>query len=217
MSDFWTPERVERLQLLKRDKWSLGRMAADLGCSRSMVAGKVHRLSSRPTTTRVPVDWNMRKAIILDVQAKNLPIRTAALRLGVSYNTAYRIAKDHDIPFPVQTTIQGQRGTVRLPRASRPPRDRESIKGVHQAPVARVAAPVPDDAISFMDLRDGVTDLRGHFTPGTCKFELTNSEHPRDFLFCGADTTPGKPFCEIHNARCFVPVPGRQHIYASRR
>lgn len=218
MSDFWTAERVARLHHLKRDKWSSGMIARDMGCSRNAVIGKIDRLRDAPRTPRTPIDWNMRKVVILDVQAHNLPARVAALRLGLSADQTRRYAKALGIPFAASTGhVRGQRATVSLPRAPRPPRDRKSIPGVRQAPVARVAAPVPDDAIAFMDLRDGVTDLRGNFKPGTCKFELTNSEHARDFLFCGAATTPGKPYCPHHNALSYVPVPGRQQIYASRR
>lgn len=213
MSD-WTDER--KAELMQR--WAAGDsaeiIAGAMGVTRNAIIGKIHRLGlpGRKTTTRrppvrvlprKPVDWDERRRVILDVQANDGTYHDAALRIGASPDTIRKDAVRLGVPFaPLKNVPSGQRHTASLPR---PPR-------VRTPPVARVRAPVPDDAVDILQVLDATA-----FRPGKCKWPVNDSATAGGHLFCGHHTSEGGVYCVCHNALAYVPVPGRQQIYASRR
>jgi GcrA cell cycle regulator len=46
----------------------------------------------------------------------------------------------------------------------------------------------------------------------SCRWPIGDPQHA-EFHFCGAESVPGKPYCEAHNARAFVKLTVRKPIY----
>lgn len=180
----WTDDRIERA----RSMWTAGASASQIaealgGVTRNAVIGLVHRKGwSGGGAGTVKIDWSKERREelrrMLDAGASRAAM---AAKFGVTEaaigNRVRRMLKaDGKPPRPRGRPPAGVRPCApRLPRLPRPPRP---VRIVHVGP------PPPSRDLPLVALTDA-----------TCKWPYGDGA---PFLFCGAPTEAGRPYCNCH-------------------
>ncbi len=125
-----------------------------------------------------------------------------------------RLQKAGKLPGPDRTVTRQRRRQAAALRAAKPrmPRQPNSSAGLLNAPTKTRAPEVVagPDIVAPLYQRRTLQQLTGE----TCRWPHGDPQSP-DFHFCGAETVPGKSYCEFHNARAFLPTP-KLRVYAGK-
>lgn len=213
----WTDELEAALtRMWEIDGMTAIAIAYRLGMTKSAVTGKATRLGL--SERKGPVCWSERERVIREVQANDGVAADAARILGVNVDAILKSSVRLGLRFPHRGgrgVLTGQRSPGAAKRPKRPPRAPDVTPAAPEPPEPYEPPVCHEGAIDdIMKLRDGITNLRGEFVPGTCRWPF-GDEPP--YTYCGANSTPGRPYCSKHNAMAFAPVPVRTNISASRR
>lgn len=172
----WTTERVIRLFELVRSGNSASQAAAILGMSRSAVIGKVFRLDQLGFAIKLESNTTQRQR---SDNAKKA--RSSAKRNGST-------------PFHAIVPSSDARPSKSIHRPRTPQPDRPKMEPM--------TMPVPRDEVDVpLKQRRGIAELEYH----QCKWPIGDPAHP-DFHFCHHKQVPGRPYCEPHCKRAFVPI-----------
>ncbi len=187
----WTDERVETLKSMWADGKSASQIAKELGgVTRNAVIGKVHRLG---LSNRTPGAESEAEAAPAAAQPEEEAAKSAAPAEEKAEADAPSAAAR---PASQATNIPAQRPKL-IPGQPLPPQpSANEISAEALANLAEVAKKAK--RLTLMQL-----------TERTCKWPVGDPATD-DFWFCGLQTAPGKPYCEVHVAVAFQPMSSRR-------
>ena len=190
----WTPVLAEELTRLWNEGLSAASIAAQISRSvgfvvtKNSIISKAHRLglSSRPSPLRR--------------SSGPRPSRGPATGFA-RYRTAEGLSTEADaLPganeiFRAADLPAEHKASLRSSGASKARRKPGGVSSLTSAPVVA---------------RDGgagvaFSELRGNH----CRWPLWGAERPSEFMYCGCDVAPGRPYCEGHTAGAYTKPPAR--------
>lgn len=183
----WTPGAVARLREAWAAGMSGGQIAAELGCTRNSILGKVHRLKLSQITPRASTATKRlspdQKRDIRQKLAAGTTIKALAAEYGVSHTSMYDRVR---------------RMGVRKPR-SNPMWPR--LKPVAEAERPLMATQAYGSPCDVLEL-----------TITSCRWPITDAV---PHLFCNGVAPEGQPYCCEHQRIAYQPA--RSDIYVPAR